>query len=312
LFLRNRLAAGGTLRRVTWELPDLREVNLDGPVAYRTWDGPPDTTFVLVHGLGGSHLNWVQVAPGLAGLGRVLALDLPGFGWSPLAGRDAGVMDLRRTLAQFIAELGSGEVIVCGNSMGGAVGILQAAVEPESLAGLVLTASVFPWVRGAFPHAAVIGAFALYDTPGIGERVVGARMRRWDPERVVRVALWLTTADASTIPDEVVRLNVELVSERRNDPDGPRAFVESARSLLRLGRRPDIARRALDAITCPVLVVHGRRDRLVPAAVANATLSRYPAWRGRLLPNVGHVPQMEAPGRWLAEVADWYASFGDA
>ena len=34
----------------------------------------------------------------------------------------------------------------------------------------------------------------------------------------------------------------------------------------------------------------------------------HPAWRGRFLPDLGHIAQMEAPGRWLAEVADWYAA----
>jgi pimeloyl-ACP methyl ester carboxylesterase len=292
---------------VTIELPPRRAIDLDGPVAYRVWDGPSDATFVLVHGLGGSHLNWVQVAEGLSGTGRVLALDLPGFGWSPLAGRSAGLMDQRRVVSRFIATLGSGEVILGGNSMGGAIAILQAAVEPASIRRLILTASVFPWARGGWPHPAVVGAFAMYDTPGIGERFVGARVRRVDPERVVRLAFWLTTVDPRRIPPEIVRMNVDLIRERQTDPDGPRAYVEAARSLLRLGRRPDLAARALDGVRCPVLVLHGRRDRLVPVAFAEATLARYPAWRGRILPDLGHVPQMEDPGRWLAEVAAWLA-----
>ena len=72
------------------DLPELRIVDLDGPVRYRAWEGPEDTTFVLLHGLGGTHLNWVQAAPGLAGLGRVLALDLSGFGGSPEPAADRG------------------------------------------------------------------------------------------------------------------------------------------------------------------------------------------------------------------------------
>ena len=72
---------------VSLELPAMERIDLDGPVAYRVWDGPPETTFVMVHGLGGAHINWIRVAPGLSGLGRVVALDLPGFGWSPRAGR---------------------------------------------------------------------------------------------------------------------------------------------------------------------------------------------------------------------------------
>jgi pimeloyl-ACP methyl ester carboxylesterase len=291
---------------VTLELPERRTIDLDGAVAYREWAGPDRATFVMVHGLGGSHLNWVQVAPGLAGLGRVLALDLPGFGWSPLAGRGAGLMDQRRLLSRFIRELGSGATFVCGNSMGGATAILHAAVEPSRVSGLVLTASVFPWARGGWPHPTVLGAFAMYDTPGIGERFVGLRLDRADPDRVVRLAFWLTTVDPDRIPPEIVRMNVDLLRERRSDPDRARAFVEAARSLLRLGRRREVAERALDAVSCPVLVVHGRRDRLVPPAFAAAALAARPAWRGRILPDVGHVPQMEAPDRWLVEVADWY------
>jgi pimeloyl-ACP methyl ester carboxylesterase len=55
-------------------------------------------------------------------------------------------------------------------------------------------------------------------------------------------------------------------------------------------------------------VIHGRRDRFVPARSAEAALSSHPAWRGRILPDVGHIPQMERPDRWLSEVADWFAA----
>lgn len=290
------------------QLPALRSLDLDGPVVYRQWDGPEETTFVLVHGLGGSHLNWVQVAPGLAGLGRVVAPDLPGFGRSPLAGRDARLMGLRRTLAALMDETATGRVVLVGNSMGGALGILQAAVQPETVAGLVLTCSALPWTRGAIPHPLVIGGFAITDTPGLGDAFVAVRLRRLSPDRIVRLGLMVTTADPRRIPDEIVQLHIELVREQREDPEAPTAFVEAARSLLRLGRRPDVAARAMDAVHAPVLLLHGRRDRLVPARAAEAALARYPAWRGRIFPDLGHVPQMEDPGRWVAEVADWSAT----
>jgi pimeloyl-ACP methyl ester carboxylesterase len=153
----------------------------------------------------------------------------------------------------------------------------------------------------------VIGAFALYDTAGLGERLIRVRMQRMDPEQVVRIGVRMVTADPHAVPEEIVRLNVELVRERQSDPDAPDAFLEAARSILRLGKRPDIAHRAMDGVRCPVLILHGRRDRFVPAAFAEAALARYPAWRGRIFPDLGHAPQMEAPGRWLAEVADWHA-----
>ncbi len=289
------------------DLPERSTIDLDGPVRYRAWHGPGDATFVLIHGLGGSHLNWLQVAPGLAGLGRVLALDLPGFGWSPRDGRGSGLMDERRILSRFIAELATGRVVLAGHSMGGVIAVLQAAVEPTSTAGLVLTSSALPWSRGGLPHPAVLGAFALYDTPRVGDRFARIRMGRMDPEQVVRFGYRMIATDPSSIPEEIVRMNVDLVRERQSDPDAPGAFLDAARSMLRLGKRPDVSARALGAVVCPVLLLHGRRDRFVPSAFAEAVLDRHPTWRGRIFPGLGHAPQMEAPGRWLSEVADWYA-----
>jgi pimeloyl-ACP methyl ester carboxylesterase len=285
----------------------MRTIDLDGPVAYREWDGPAETTFVMVHGLGGSHLNWVRVAPGLAGLGRVLALDLPGYGWTPRAGRGSGLMDLRRTLSRFLAEKCTGRVVICGNSMGGALSVLQAAVEPSSADGLVLTCSVFPWAPGALPHPLVVASFTSYRIPRLGEAVFAARLKAMPPERAVRLGFSYATSNPSAIPENVVALHVELMRERHDDPDAVPAFLETARSMLRLGRRPEVARRALDGVKAPVLVIHGRRDKLVPVAYAEAELARHPTWRGRIFPDLGHAPMLEAPGRWLAEVADWHA-----
>jgi pimeloyl-ACP methyl ester carboxylesterase len=289
------------------DLPELRSVDLEGPVAYREWDGPPEATFVLVHGLGASHLSWVQVGEPLSGLGRVLALDLPGFGSSPLAERGAGLMDQRRTVSRFIEKLGGGRIVLGGNSMGGAISIIQAAVEPSAVDAIVLTNSVFPWRLDAVPHPLILAAFGVYATPGLGERAVSWRLRQMDPEQMVRLSLRVLAADPRSIPDDVIELLVDLTRERQDDPDAARSFLEAARSMLRLGRRPSVSRRALDNVTCPLLLLHGRRDRLVPAAFAEAELAKHPAWRGRFFSDLGHIPQMEAPGRWLTEVADWFS-----
>jgi pimeloyl-ACP methyl ester carboxylesterase len=289
------------------DLPELATIDLGGPVRYRAWDGPADTTFVLIHGLGGSHLNWLQVAPGLAGLGRVLALDLPGFGHSPRNGRGSGLMDERRVLSRFIAEVAAGRVVLAGHSMGGVIAVLHAAVEPASVSGLVLTASALPWSWSALPHPAVMAAFALYETPFVGDRFATVRMRRMSPEQVVRLGYRMIASDPASIPEEILRMNIDLVRERQSDPDAAGAFLDAARSLFRLGKRPDVSARALGAVRDPVLLLHGRRDRFVPAAFAEAVLVAHPTWRGRIFPGVGHAPQMEAPGRWLAEVADWFA-----
>jgi len=290
------------------ELPASRTADLGGPIHYVEWDGPPERTFVLVHGLGGSHLNWVLVGPELSRRGRVLALDLPGFGRSPRAGRSGRLTALRAVLARFIEEVAGGPVVLAGNSMGGGLAMMQAAVEPASVEGLVLTCSVYPWARGGFPSPVVIGGFAAYRMRRVGEWVVRQRFERLDADRMVRLSLRLATADVRRIPEEVIRAHVELLLERQGDPEVTQAFLEAARSLISLGRAPERARAIMDRIKCPVLAIHGRQDRLVPAAFAWAATESHPDWWIRVLPDVGHVPQLEAPDRWLANVAEWLAA----
>lgn len=290
------------------DLPPLETVDLDGPVAFRRWNGPTDTTFVLLHGLGGSHLSWVQAAPGLAGLGQVIALDMPGFGRSPRAGRPTRLMDQQRMLGRFLDAQTQGTVVLGGNSMGGVAAILEAAMEPDRVAGVILTSSVYPMLRMPLPNPLVLGAFAAYDVPRLGELVVKTRTAALDPEAFVRVGLRILTSDASSIPDDVISLHAEMIADLRHDPEAEAAFLDAARSITSYVKSRGAGRRAMSNVRAPVLVIHGRSDRFVPVGYAETALATYPAWRGRILARVGHVPQMEVPARWLAEVADWYAS----
>ena len=93
---------------------DVHWVNFGGP------EDPNDTTppIVLVHGLGGSHLNWVRVAPTLAKHTRVYAVDLPGFGLTQAHGRTTHVHSNTALLNRFIDTVVEKPVILFGNSMG--------------------------------------------------------------------------------------------------------------------------------------------------------------------------------------------------
>lgn len=289
------------------DIPGGRYVDLGGPVHYAEWDGPPGRTFVLVHGLGGSHLQWVRVAPELARHGRVLAVDLAGFGRTPRAGRSAKLTAQRVLLARFIDEVVGGPVVLAGHSMGGAIAIMQASIEPSSVSGLVLTASVFPWegVQAALLRSpALLAGFVLY-RGRLGEWAARQRVNADNADRIVRLSLRLMTTDAAALPEDLVRAHVALLTEQARDPDVAAAFLESSRSLIRLGQTPERARTLIDGVKCPVVVIHGRRDRLVPAALAWTATESHPDWMVRVLPDVGHIPQMEAPERWMRSVEDW-------
>jgi pimeloyl-ACP methyl ester carboxylesterase len=95
-----------------------RIVDLDGPVHYADFGGT-GRPIVLVHGLGGSHVNWLGVAPQLAAHGHVLAIDLAGHGRTPSLGRTARVDDNRRLLGRFLETVVGEPAVLVGNSMGG-------------------------------------------------------------------------------------------------------------------------------------------------------------------------------------------------
>ena len=173
------------------------------------------------------------------------------------------------------------------------------------MAGVVATASVLPWARGGIPAPIVAGGFTLYRIPVIGERVVRGRFNHLGAERSVRLGFQLATHDASSIPGDLVEQHVELLRTRQHDPETAAAFIEGARSILRLLRLRSRYGAALDAVRCPVLVIHGARDRFVPAAFARAATMRRVGWRLVVLPEVGHIPQMEAPHRWMNAVRRW-------
>lgn len=287
------------------QLPEGRRVDVGGPIHYREWPGPSDTTFVCIHGLGGFHLNWMAVAPGLSERGRVVALDLPGFGLSSLGGRGARMTDTLPVLASFVRGVASGRVVLVGNSMGGSYAALLAALEPDLVDGVVLTCPALPWAAGVRPTPLIAAAFAAYRTPGLGEWLVAQRAHRLSPERTVALGFHFCAANPSAIDAGVVDAHVDLVRARHGDPQAPEAFVEAARSLIALGLRPVLARKLLDRVRCPVLLLHGRRDRLVPVGLTIAAAEAHPEWRLRIFPSLGHVPMLEDPAGWLAAVGAW-------
>jgi pimeloyl-ACP methyl ester carboxylesterase len=154
----------------------------------------------------------------------------------------------------------------------------------------------------------VAAAFAVYQVPVLGERFLRRRAARVGPERLVEETLALCCVDPTRIDPAVVEVMIEASRERQELEDSIPAFLEAARSLLSLARRARFGREVTDRIECPVLLIHGREDRLVRVQTAIAAARSHPDWRLRVFDDVGHVAQLEAPDRWLAEVEDWLRS----
>ena len=286
-----------------------RWTDIDGPVHYLDFGGPSRApVIVAVHGLGGSAVNWSAIAPLLTSHYRLIAPDLAGFGLTRLGGRDATVFGNRDLLHRFIESVpavAKKPVILMGNSMGGMITVLEASASPETVAALILVDSALPFVPVP-PDPLIATTFALYGTPGIGGLM---RSLRRDPPPDVQVARLLSVccADPSRVPARTVAQHVEMERRRAEFPDKSRAVNTTMRSVVHtIGRqRGHFYRAVVDSVRCPVLLLQGDRDRLVPVAVARAAARAHPAWTLTVLPGIGHVPQLEAPGETAELITGW-------
>lgn len=278
--------------------PVARVADLDGPFSWVDHGGPDDgQVIVAVHGLGGSHASWHDLAPLLARSHRVLAVDLAGHGRTPRAGRSASVRANCELLGRFLAAEVGRPVALLGNSMGAAVSILHAAEYPQHVTGLALIGPALPRLRADVPTPALAKQMALYAVPGLAERSLTRRRSRLGAEALVQATLELTCADVSRVSPGVRELAVQLCTERANGPDAEAAFLEAARSLGLLLARASTYRKLLASVAAPGIVLQGVLDRLVPASGVRQLAALQPGWAVHLLEDLGHVPQIEAPER---------------
>lgn len=287
-----------------------RTVDLGGPVHYVDFGGPEDAPrVVLVHGLGGSHLNWDTFAPLLQPHARLLAIDLPGFGRSEPGGRQATVQANVEVLHRFLLEVAGEPAVLVGNSMGGMISILEKAAHPEAVRGLVLLDPAIPGPRRSLDPLVAV-TFALYAMPVLGERFLWLRRARQTPLQRVREVLRLVGVDPDTLPPSVIDRSVTLLEERQDHAGMDRAYLSAARSLLVQLADPRRYRAAMESIDGPVLLVQGDLDRLVPVQAARDIARRHPRWRYVELDGVGHVPQLQCPERLADVVLPWLAEIG--
>jgi pimeloyl-ACP methyl ester carboxylesterase len=288
-----------------------RWIDLGGPVHYLDFGGPArGPVIVCVHGLGGSAMNWAAIAPLLTGRYRMFAPDLAGHGLTQSLGRGTDVVANRVLLHSFVKAVPGRPVILMGNSMGGTISLLEASAAPGAVAGLILIDPALPFVP-VRPDPFVAAMFAMYTVPGLG-RLMMRRRRHLAPELLVTNILALCCVDASRVRPDVVARHVEIERQRALFADLVPDFAAAMRSIVAtMGYAGGQAyRRGIRSVACPVLLVHGTRDRLVPLAAARAAVRANPSWSLVEMLDVGHVPQLEAPRETAWAITDWLGSAG--
>jgi pimeloyl-ACP methyl ester carboxylesterase/predicted acylesterase/phospholipase RssA len=291
--------------------PTSRVVELGLPVHYIDYGGS-GPAMVLVHGLGGAHVNWMSVGEKLAHHARVVAIDLPGFGRTPTEGDSASIHANRALLTRFVERVMGGPAILVGNSMGGLISLMTAAEDPAHVSGLVLVNPALPAAPGGFFDLGVAAIFAGYCLPGVGELLMTGRKALLGSEGSVKQMLQFCCVDAGRVDPEVVAATIALSQERTKTAGGNAAFLSAARSIVACLLQRGAFERMIDRITAPALLVHGTHDRLVPVAAAQALAARRSDWMVKIFENIGHVPQLEVPDAFVETVEGWLRHHGES
>ncbi|MDH3754099.1 MAG: alpha/beta hydrolase [Acidimicrobiia bacterium] len=288
-------------------MPTSMELDIAGPV-HVVDHGGTGKPILLVHGLGGSHVNWSAVAEPLTELGSVRAIDLIGFGRTPPADRSSAVDSQRDLVQAYLRDHADGPAVLVGNSMGGLISMLVARATPELVDSLVLVGPALPVVRPRV-DAGVLRRLALPLVPGLGPRSFRNAYEKAieNPEDFLDEMLGVVCADQSRIRPEDREQALAMARERVTMPWAGDAFVDAARSIFRIVIRGRTFARRVASIEAPALVVHGDQDRLVDVASARWLIRQRPGWRLEVLEGIGHVPQLEAPDQFLEIVGAWLA-----
>jgi pimeloyl-ACP methyl ester carboxylesterase len=297
---------------VTLPSPESVQLNVSGfHLNAERWHGGERARVLLIHGLGGNSVTWHGVAPVLADAlqADVLAIDLPGFGRSRSAGRRLDVRTLSALLEAILAaEAPAGSRwIVAGNSLGGVLALELACRVPERVAGVSVVAPALPlhWGRGARGIAA-LSSWVPAAVPWLGGWLIGNYMRKTGLPGVVDEPIRALFGDARRL-DATLRERLLGVSAERLGwvMEAARAYEEVTRSLgVALLHPADVAR-WIRAAPCRVQAIRGERDPIFPASAWQVLERARPDWDFVTLPDIGHVPQLEAPLDVARHLSSW-------
>lgn len=260
------------LGRLRWHVQTMGE----GPVV------------LLLHGTGAATHSWRGVMPLLAEHFTVIAMDLPGHGFT--TGRPAGGLAMpamARAVADLLTALQVQPVAVIGHSAGAAIGVRLAIdgwVAPRAVIGLNAALLPFPGLAARiFPTLAKL-LFANPFAPYIFSRIAQG------PGEVAR---FLLRSTGSTIDAEGVALYTRLFS----DP----GHCGAAIAMMAEWDLEAFAAR-LPALSVPLNLLHGDRDAAIPARTMAEVAAMVPGTRTELLDGLGHLAHEEAPARVVERI----------
>jgi pimeloyl-ACP methyl ester carboxylesterase len=287
-----------------WEQIDWREyqrwVTVDGTPVNTIDIGPRGARaakpLVFVHGLSGSWPNWLEQLPDFSREHRVIALDLPGFGHSPMPPEKLSIAGYARMLDRLLDQLGVDAAAVIGNSMGGFIAAELAIAVPQRVERLVLVSAA-----GISTHQQRSSTRAVPALRRL-ERIVMAS-GAWTASKSDTVARRprLREATLGVVARHPGRLPAPLAAEQLRGAGKP-GFVQGLEAVVDYE-----IRERLGEIACPTLIVWGDSDRLISVRDADVFAELIPDSRKVVLADTGHVAMLERPREFNALLARFLA-----
>ena len=241
---------------------------------------------VFLHSYGPGTTAWITFHKAVGELSRhyrCILMDLPNFSKTgPIVYRE-GVHSLQaRTAVALLDALGIERAHWVGNSQGGQSAMVAAINYPDRVVKFVMGGSHIGTGGDSLP---------IGHRPSEGSRATQQAIA--DPSREnIRRYLRVHIDDETLVTDELVDYilrahtwSPEFISARAQSLSLPHDYT------------PDLA-----AIKAPVLLIHGRCDRMVPFEVSITILNHIADSRLVLLNNCGHWPPFENPAEWSAQI----------
>jgi haloalkane dehalogenase len=258
---------------------------------------------LLVHGFGASIGHWRKNIAVLAQHHPVYAIDLLGFGASRKPNADYGAGLWGAQLQAFCEQVIGRPVAIVGNSIGSLVGLDLAQRLGDRAVGVAALSLPDPSLRDDLIPAALQPIVTTLEqwvaSPWLLKAIFfGVRrpsfVRRWAA---------IAYCDRTAITDELV----EILSRPAYDTNAANAFVRIFRAMGGRALGPG-ARSLLRELTCPVLLVWGEGDRMIPPSLAPQFAACNPRLELVMLPHAGHCPHDECPDRLNSLLLDWLAA----
>ena len=228
--------------------------------------------------------------PGL----RVIAPDLPGYGWSGAPPHRWAKQDVADDLLALLDALGLDRVLLVGHDWGAYIGYLLVLGAPERFGGLLALNIPHPWngPRTMLPHLWRLGHMPVMATAG---RPLVQRTPVLE-DLIFRLGVGK--------PGAISSQDVRWYADRFRDPICAQVTTDTYRTFL-LRELPAAARHPeRRRATVPIRALHGTSDFAIHPALVSAATALADDYTVELLPGCGHFAPEERPARVRARLVE--------